>query len=106
MSSPYVPRAPRSPLDTSWLDPEPSSSESDDATDSSHDVDSSMPLPPETFYTTEDELFEDIQAWAKEHKYAFRKLRSKPISNTRKKIIYICDRCGDKLVTDRPNNDP
>jgi len=62
MSSPYVPRAPRSPLDTSWLDPEPSSSESDDATDSSHDVDSSMPLPPETFYTTEDELFEDIQA--------------------------------------------
>ena len=103
MSSSFVRRA---PLDASWLDDSDHSSDTNTDSDTEPDVDSSMPLLPEDFYTTEDELFNAIQAWAKQHKYAFRILRSKPLSKTRKKVTYCCTRCGDKPIMDRPKDDP
>jgi hypothetical protein len=106
MSSSYIRRIPL--YDASWFDDSDYSSSTDTDGDNEPDVDSSssMPLPPEDFYTTEDELFNAIQAWAKQHKYAFRILRSKPIGKSRKKITYSCTRCGDKPVMNRPENDP
>jgi hypothetical protein len=101
MSSSYVRRAPL--YDDSDYS---SSTNTDNDGNTEPDVDSSsMPLPPEDFYTTEKELFDAIQAWAKQHKYAFRKLRSKPIGNSRKKVTYSCTRCGNKPIVDRPEND-
>jgi hypothetical protein len=101
MSSSYVRRAPL------YNDSDYSSSTNTDTnSDTKPDVNSSsMPLPPEDFYTTEKELFDAIQAWAKQHKYAFRILRSRPVSNSRKKVTYCCTRCGDKPIIDRPEND-
>jgi hypothetical protein len=83
MSSSYVRHA---PLDDSWLD---DSSTSSSNTDNNYDpdVDNNMPLPPENFYTTQDKLFDAIQAWAKEYKYAFRIGRSKAISGSGKSTL-------------------
>jgi hypothetical protein len=84
MSSSYVSRA---PLDTSWLDDSDDSDDSSNADtnrDSEPDVDN-MPLPSEDFYTTQEELFSSIQAWAKQHKYSFRVSRWKLISKCQKK---------------------
>lgn len=103
MSSSYVRRA---SLDASSLDDSDHSTDTNTDGNTEPDVDSSMPLPPEDFYTTEDELFNAIQAWAEQHKYAFRILRSKRIGKARKKVIYCCTRCGDKPIMDRPKDDP
>ena len=62
------------PLDDSWLDDsdlENFSNADTDNLDSELDVSSDMLLPPEDFYTTQEELFDAIQAWAMRHKYAF-----------------------------------
>src|SRR5436190_21391091 len=100
------------PLDDAWL------YDSDDSnSDASSNIDGSepdsepsssddMPLPPENFYTTEEEMWTSIQAWAAQHKYAFRVGRSKPIGGNRKKILYQCDRCGKLPVENRPRDDP
>jgi hypothetical protein len=106
MASSYVRRA---PLDTSWLNDSEhsegySENDNEDANtnrDSEPDVDNTMPLPPEDFYTTQEELFNDIQDWARQHKYAFRVGRWKYINKYRKKYTYFCTRCGPKPITDR-----
>ena len=55
----------------------------------------SMPLPPEATYSSKEELYASIQAWAAQHSYAFRIGRSNKINNgPRIKIFYNCDRCG------------
>jgi hypothetical protein len=106
MSSSYARRA---SLDASWLDDSGDSDDSsnaDTSRDSEPDVDNDMPLPPVDFYTTQEELFNSIQAWAKQHKYAFRVGRWKPIGKHRKKYTYFCTCCGPKPIIDRPQNDP
>ena len=55
----------------------------------------SMPLPPEATYSSKEELYASIQAWAAQHHYAFRIERSTKIHNTeRTRIQYSCDRAG------------
>jgi hypothetical protein len=106
MSSSYIRCA---PLDASWLDDSSySSSSSSSNADNNYDpdVDNNMPLPPENSYTTKDKLFDAIQAWAKEYKYAFRIGRSKPLGKSRKKYTYFCTRCGETPIMDCPENDP
>ena len=39
----------------------------------------SMPLPPEAIYSSKEELYTSIQAWAAQHYYAFRIERSTKI---------------------------
>jgi hypothetical protein len=91
------------PLDDAWL------FDSDDSDlDDFHDNDDSKPdfepdfepdsindmlLPPENFYATEEDMFQDIQAWAAQYKYAFQRGRSKPIGKHWKKFLYQCDCC-------------
>jgi hypothetical protein len=96
----------RAPLDTSWLDDSEDSLNADTNCDSELHADNNMPLPPEDFYTTQDELFDAIQGWAKEHRYAFRIGRWKNIGKHRRKYFYECDRCGPKPIIDRSQNDP
>jgi hypothetical protein len=63
----------------------------------------SMPLPPEAVYSSKEELYRAIQAWAAQHHYAFRIGRSKTINNgPRVKIVYNCDRCGQPPPTHHP----
>ncbi|CAG8971729.1 hypothetical protein HYALB_00007209 [Hymenoscyphus albidus] len=55
----------------------------------------SMPLPPEAIYSSKEELYTSIQAWAAHHCYAFRIGRSTKIhGGPRTKITYNCDRYG------------
>jgi hypothetical protein len=55
----------------------------------------SMPLPPEAIYSSKEELYTAIQAFAAQHYYAFTIGRSKKINNgPRIKIFYNCDRYG------------
>ena len=55
----------------------------------------SMPLPPEAIYSSKEELYASIQAWAAQHRYAFCIERSTKIYNTeRTRIVYSCDRAG------------
>ena len=77
----------------------------DDDAISEPDLDD-MPLPPENFYATEKEMFDDIQVWSALHHYAFRKGRSKPISKDRKKLLYQCDRAGPVPAANRQQDDP
>src|SRR5579871_4721998 len=99
-------------LDDAWLfdsddsDLDASHNDNDSAPDFESDSINDMPLPPENFYATEDEMWESIQAWAAQHKYAFRHGRSKPIGKLRKKLLYQCDRCGPIPVENRPRDDP
>jgi hypothetical protein len=65
----------------------------------------SMPLPPEAIYSSKEELYTSIQAWAALHHYAFRIGRSKKINNgPRTKIVYNCDRCGPPPPEKHPQN--
>jgi hypothetical protein len=65
----------------------------------------SMPPPPEAIYSSKEELYTLIQAWAAQHRYAFCIARSKRISNSpRTKIIYNCDRYGPPLSLDHPQD--
>jgi len=55
----------------------------------------SMPLPLEAIYSSKEELYTSIQAWATQHHYAFCIGRSTKIhTGPRIKITYNCDRCG------------
>ncbi len=67
----------------------------------------SMPLPPEAIYSSKEELYTSIQAWAAQHCYAFRIGRStKKDGGPRTKITYNCDRCGPLLPETHPQNYP
>ena len=101
------------PLDDAWLyDSDDSNSygsygdEDDSEPDSEPGSSNDMPLPPENFYTTEDEMWTSIQAWAAQHKYAFRVSRSKPIGDNRKKILYQCDCCRPMPAENHLQDDP
>jgi hypothetical protein len=64
-----------------------------------------MPLPPEAIYSSKEELYASIQAWAAQYHYAFCIGRSKKIGNSpRTKIIYNCDRYGPLPPTNHPKN--
>jgi hypothetical protein len=66
-----------------------------------------MPLPPEAIYSSQDELWQAIQAWGAQYNYGFRTGRSKTIGkSSRKKIIYICDRYGDPPSETSLQEDP
>jgi hypothetical protein len=55
----------------------------------------SMPLPPEGIYSSKEELYTLIQAWAAQHQYAFCIGRSTKIhTGPRIKITYNCERYG------------
>ena len=55
----------------------------------------SMPLPPEATYSSKEELYTSIQAWAAQYYYAFRIQRSTKLNNgSRIKITYSCDCAG------------
>jgi hypothetical protein len=65
----------------------------------------SMPLPPEAIYSSKEELYALIQAWAAQHYYAFRIRRSSKINNSpRIRITYNCDRCGPPPPKNHPQN--
>jgi hypothetical protein len=70
-------------------------------------LDLQMPPPPEAIYSSQDELYRSIQAWAAQHNYAFRIGRSKVVgSSSRKKILYDCDRSGKPPPVDHASNYP
>jgi hypothetical protein len=103
MSSSYICCA---PLDASWLnDLDLDHLNTNTNCDAKLD-DDNMPLPPENSYTTQDKLFDAIQAWAKEYKYAFRIGRSKSLGKSWKKYTYVCTCCGETPIIDHPENDP
>ena len=59
------------------------------------DAPPSMPLPPEAIYSSKEELYTSIQAWAAPYHYAFHILQSKKINNgLRTRILYGCDWAG------------
>ena len=67
----------------------------------------SMPLPLEAIYSSREELYTLIQAWAAQHYYAFRIGRSNKINKgTRLKIFYDCDRCGAPPQETHPQKYP
>ncbi|RKF60029.1 hypothetical protein OnM2_055060 [Erysiphe neolycopersici] len=64
-----------------------------------------MPLPPEVIYSSKEELYTSILAWAAQHHYAFMIGRSKKINNGRRiKIFYNCDRYGPPPSDNHPQN--
>jgi hypothetical protein len=65
----------------------------------------SMPLPPEDIYSSKEELYKAIQAFAAQHHYAFMIGRSNKIHNgPRMKIFYNCDRYGPPPPDNHPQN--
>ena len=63
----------------------------------------SMPLPPEATYSSKEELYASIQAWAAQHSYAFRIRRSNKINNgPRIKIFYNYNYYGPPLLENHP----
>jgi hypothetical protein len=65
----------------------------------------SMPLPPEAIYSSKEELYTAIQAFAAQHYYAFRIGRStKKDGRPRTKITYNYDRCGTQPPENHPQN--
>jgi hypothetical protein len=63
----------------------------------------SMPLPPEAIYSSREELYSSIQAWAAQHHYAFMIGRSNKINKgPRMKIFYNCDRYGPPPPDNHP----
>jgi hypothetical protein len=68
-------------------------------------VPTTMPLPPEAIYSTKEELYASIQAWAAHHHYTFRIGWSTKIHNTvRSRIQYNCDGCGPPPPLNHPDN--
>ncbi len=66
-----------------------------------------MPAPPEATYQSQDQLYTAIQAWAAQHRYAFRIGRSYTTNkSSRKRIYYECDRCGPIPPRDHPQGRP
>jgi hypothetical protein len=64
-----------------------------------------MPLPPEAIYSSKEELYTSIQAWAAQYCYAFYVRRSTKINNgLRSKITYNCDRCGSPPPENHPQS--
>jgi hypothetical protein len=64
-----------------------------------------MPLPPEATYSSKEELYALIQAWAAQHHFAFRIKRSKKINNgVRTRILYSCDHAGLVPPANHPQN--
>ncbi len=64
-----------------------------------------MPLPPEAIYSSKEELYTSIQAWAAQYGYAFSIGRSKKINKGPKlKITYNCDRYGLPPPENHPQN--
>ena len=103
------------PLDDAWLfdsddsdqdAPRDADDDDDSEPDSEPDSLDDMPLPPADFYASEGEMWTAIQAWAAQHKYAFRVGRSNVVNKHRKKLLYQCDRCGPLPVENRPRDDP
>jgi hypothetical protein len=64
----------------------------------------SMPLPLEAIYSSKQELYTSIQAWAAQYCYAFRIGRSNKINNIRTRILYTCDRAGPVPPVNHPQN--
>jgi hypothetical protein len=74
---------------------EPSLAEPSLAEPSLAETPPSMPLPPEAIYSSKEELYTSIQAWAAQHHYAFCIRRSIKIhTSPRIKITYNYDRYG------------
>jgi hypothetical protein len=66
-----------------------------------------MPLPDESIYSSFDELYSSIQAFASMHRYGFRKGRSTTINKgPRKAILCECDRAGKLPPEKHPRNYP
>jgi hypothetical protein len=64
----------------------------------------SMPLPPEAIYSSKEELYRAIQAFASQHSYTFYVRRSTKINNSvRSKITYNCNRYGEGHPQNRPH---
>jgi hypothetical protein len=67
----------------------------------------SMPLPPEATYSSREELYTAIQAFAAQQYYGFIIGRSNKIHNSpRVKIFYNCDRYGPPPLENHPKNYP
>ncbi|KAI0990853.1 hypothetical protein K3495_g17334, partial [Podosphaera aphanis] len=65
----------------------------------------SMPLPPEAVYSSQEELYSAIQSWAVQHRYAFSIGLSKKISiGFRTKVLYNCDRYGPPPPVNQPQS--
>jgi hypothetical protein len=65
----------------------------------------SMPLPLEATYSSKEELYASIQAWAARYHYAFRIERSTKIHNgARTRILYSCDRARPAPPANHPQN--
>jgi hypothetical protein len=65
----------------------------------------SMPLPPEAIYSSKEELYTSIQAWAAQYYYAFIIGRSNKIyKGYRIKIFYNCDRYKPLPPDNYPQN--
>ena len=65
----------------------------------------SISLPPEAIYSSKEELYASIQAWAAQHHYTFRIKRSIKIHNSvRTRILYSCDRTRPAPPANHPQN--
>jgi hypothetical protein len=63
----------------------------------------SMPLPPEAIYSSKEELYTSIQAWAAQYHYAFCIGRSTKMNGgPRIRITYNCDRYGPPPPENHP----
>jgi hypothetical protein len=63
---------------------------------------SAMPLPPESVFSTREELAEYLKEWSATFNYGFRICRTRQKSPTRKVVIYECDRAGSPPSIDGP----
>jgi hypothetical protein len=87
-----------SPLPLPSQLPEPQPAEAASST-------TSMPLPPEAIYSSKEELYASIQAWAAQYYYAFIIGRSNKIhKGPRIKIFYNCDRYKPPPPDNHPQN--
>ena len=57
-------------------------------------ISTSMPLPPEAIYSSKEELYTAIQAFAAQYNYAFCISRSTKAHGSRTRVVYNCDQYG------------